>query len=255
MKIVSYNVNGIRAAINKGLLEWIKVENPDILCLQETKAKPDQVPAETFEEMGYYAYWNSAVKKGYSGVLTLTKQEADNVELGMSNEKYDIEGRVLRTDFGDWSLLNCYFPSGSSGDDRHEYKMEFLNDFRPWVKTLMKKRKKLIIVGDYNVVRLDIDIHNPQRKDLPSGFKPEERKWLNDWFEGDFVDAYREIHPDQEDEYSWWSYRAGSRAKNKGWRIDYISVSNNISHKLSAARHANEAAHSDHCPVIIDIEL
>lgn len=255
MKIVSYNVNGIRAALKKGLLDWVKEENPDMLCIQETKAQPDQIPVETFEELGYHAYWNSALKKGYSGVLTLTKQEADNVVVGMSDDKYDIEGRIIQTDFGDWSLLNCYFPSGSSGDARHDYKMDFLSDFGPYVKALIKKRKKLIILGDYNVVRLDIDIHNPQRKDFPSGFKPEERKWLNDWFESDFADAYRVLHPDEEGAYSWWSYRAGSRAKNKGWRIDYISVSNNLSDKISTARHATEAVHSDHCPVIIDIDL
>ena len=255
MKIVTYNVNGIRAAIKKGLLDWLQEENPDIICIQETKAQPDQVPVEVFEELGYHAYWNSAEKKGYSGVLTLSKSEADKVVTGMSNQYYDVEGRVIRTDYGDWSLLNCYFPSGSSGDARHTYKMEFLNDFGPWIKKLLKKRRKLIIVGDYNVVRLDIDIHNPKRKDMPSGFKPEERKWLNDWFNSDFSDAYRVLHPDQENAYSWWSYRAGSRAKNKGWRIDYVSVSNNISDRISSARHATEAVHSDHCPVVIDIDL
>jgi exodeoxyribonuclease-3 len=255
MKIATYNVNGIRAAIKKGLVDWLKEENPDILCIQEVKATSDQVPEEVFSDLGYNAYWNSAVKKGYSGVLTLSKIKADKVEKGISQEVYDIEGRVLRTDFGDWTLLNCYFPSGSSGDARHDYKMDFLRDFGKWTKKLLKKREQVIIVGDYNVVRLDIDIHNPERKDFPSGFKPEERKWMKDWFDGDFKDAYRVLHPDQADEYSWWSYRAGSRAKNKGWRIDYISVTNNLSEKIKDARHAKEAVHSDHVPVVIDINL
>ena len=255
MKIATYNVNGIRAAIKKGLVEWIKEENPDVLCIQEVKATSDQVPEEIFSDLGYHAYWNSAVKKGYSGVLTLSKMEAEKIEPGISKEVYDVEGRVLRTDYGDWTLLNCYFPSGSSGDARHELKMEFLSDFGKWTKKLLKKRKQVVIVGDYNVVRLDIDIHNPQRKDFPSGFKPEERQWMKDWFEGDFKDAYRVLYPEQEDEFSWWSYRAGSRAKNKGWRIDYISVTNNLSDKITAVRHAKEAVQSDHVPVVMDINL
>ena len=255
MKIATYNVNGIRAAIKKGLVEWIKEENPDVLCIQEVKATSDQVPEEIFSDLGYHAYWNSAVKKGYSGVLTLSKMEAEKIEPGISKEVYDVEGRVLRTDYGDWTLLNCYFPSGSSGDARHELKMEFLSDFGKWTKKLLKKRKQVVIVGDYNVVRLDIDIHNPQRKDFPSGFKPEERQWMKDWFEGDFKDAYRVLYPEQEDEFSWWSYRAGSRAKNKGWRIDYISVTNNLSDKITAVRHAKEVVQSDHVPVVMDINL
>ena len=255
MKIASYNVNGIRAAIKKGLIEWLTEEQPDILCIQETKAHLDQVPESVFSDLGYQANWFSAEKKGYSGVLTLSKKKPSNVIAGIGNPYYDTEGRVLRTDFGSWTLLNCYFPSGSSGDERHAYKMEYLNDFGKWVDDLLKDRKKLIILGDYNVVRLDIDIHNPTRKDFPSGFKPEERKWLNDWFDKDFKDAYRIVHPDEEGAYSWWSYRAGSRGKNKGWRIDYISVTNNLANKITAARHATEAVHSDRCPVVIDRDL
>lgn len=255
MKIVSYNVNGIRAAIKKGLIDWIKEVDADIICIQETKSQPEQVPVETFEELGYSANWYSAVKKGYSGVLTLSKKKPSKVVAGTSMEDYDNEGRVLRTDFGSWTLLNCYFPSGSSGELRHDFKMKFLHDFGPWVKKLLKERKKLIVVGDYNVVRLDIDIHNPQRKDKPSGFKPEERQWLAEWFVTDFDDAYRHLYPDQEDIYSWWSYRAGSRKKNKGWRIDYISVTKNISKKISEVRHATEAVHSDHVPVVMTIDI
>ena len=255
MKIISYNVNGVRAAIKKGLVEWIKEEDPDVFCLQESKSQPDQVPQETFGDLGYIASWHSAEKKGYSGVVTYSKKEPTNVLEGMGKKKYDIEGRVLRTDFGSWTLLNCYFPSGSSGDERHAFKMKFLKDFRPWVKKLLKTRKKLIILGDYNVVRLDIDIHNPKRKDAPSGFKPEERAWLQKWFEEDFEDAFRVLHPTKEEDFSWWSYRAGSRQKNKGWRIDYISVTNNLAKKIKAVRHAKEAQHSDHAAVIMEIDL
>jgi len=255
MRIISYNVNGIRAAIKKGLLDWVKEVDPDVICFQETKSQPEQVPSELFEDMGYHASWHSAEKKGYSGVLTLSKKKPTRAIEGIDNIKYDSEGRVLRTDFGRWTLLNCYFPSGSSGDARHAYKMDFLNDFGPWVSELVKERKKVIVLGDYNVVRLDIDIHNPQRKDAPSGFKPEERAWLKDWFDNNFRDAFREKYPDLEDNYSWWSYRAGSRQKNKGWRIDYISVTKNLSKKIKDVSHAKDALHSDHAAVIMDIDL
>ena len=228
MKVISYNVNGIRAAIKKGLIDFVKREDPDIICLQESKAQPEQVPEEIFGDLGYHAAWHSAEKKGYSGVVTYSKKKPNKIVCGMENDKYDLEGRVLRTDFGAMTLLNCYFPSGSSGDERQAYKMDFLYDFGPWVSDLLKERKKLIILGDYNIVRLDIDIHNPTRKDFPPGFKPEERKWLKEWFENDFADAFRVVHPEKENDFSWWSYRAGARKKNKGWRIDYISVTKNL---------------------------
>ena len=169
-------------------------------------------------------------------------------------EKYDIEGRVLRTDYKDLTIVNLYLPSSSSGEERHKFKMEFLDDFGKWAKKLLKKRKQLIIVGDYNIVRLDIDIHNPTRKDKPPGFRPEERAWLQKWFDKDFVDAYRVLHPDQTDEYSWWSYRAGARKNNKGWRIDYISVSPQLEDKITAVRHGHEAVHSDHAAIVMEMD-
>ena len=255
MKLISYNVNGIRAALKKDLIKWVKKENPDIFCIQETKSQAEQVPAELFEELGYTAYWHSAEKKGYSGVLTFAKTPATKVVEGMGMSKYDSEGRVLRTDFGDWTLVNLYLPSSSSGEERHQYKMEFLDDFGAWAKKLLKKRKQLIIVGDYNIVRLDIDIHNPTRKDKPPGFRPEERAWLQNWFDKDFSDAYRVLHPEQENEYSWWSYRAGARKNNKGWRIDYISVSKPLEVMVRSVRHGHEAVHSDHAAIIMEIDL
>jgi len=255
MKLISYNVNGIRAALKKDLLDWLREEDPDVVCFQESKSQPDQLPEETFMDLGYHAQWHSAEKKGYSGVITLSKKKPTRTILGMDNPKYDSEGRVLRTDFGAWTLLNCYFPSGSSGDLRHAFKMDFLHDFKPWVEELLKKRKKLIIVGDYNVVHLDIDIHNPQRKDKPSGFKPEERQWFKEWFNSDFDDAFRVLYPEKENDFSWWSYRSGARQNNKGWRIDYISVTRNLSKKIKKVRHAKEVVHSDHAAVIMEIDL
>lgn len=252
MKIITYNVNGIRAAITKGLIGWVLSQNADIVCFQETKSQPEQVDLKAFEDAGYFCYWHSAEKKGYSGVLTISKVEAKNVEIGMNIHKYDSEGRVLRTDIGEWTILNCYFPSGSSGEDRHDFKMDFLNDFQPVIENLKIQKDKIIVVGDYNIVHQELDIHNPQRKDNPSGYRPEERKWMDTWFIS-FSDAFRMLHP-QKKEYSWWSYRAGSRGKNLGWRIDYISVSKSQEHRIKDACHFNDSIHSDHCPVMMFIE-
>jgi len=254
MKIVSYNINGIRAASKKGLEEWISQNDIDIICFQEVKAMEEQYDTSTLVEMGYHYSWNAAQKKGYSGVATFSKVAPDNVVIGCGIEKYDNEGRILRSDFGDWSLLNCYFPSGSSGDIRQEFKMEFLADFYAWIKELRKERSKLIIIGDYNIAHTENDIHNPKSNKNTSGFKPEEREWMSQWLESGFVDAFRHVHPEKT-EYSWWSYRAGARARNKGWRIDYQSVSNNIADKIQNAGHYNDAVHSDHCPVFLEIDL
>ncbi|TVQ49483.1 MAG: exodeoxyribonuclease III [Saprospirales bacterium] len=252
MKIVSYNLNGIRAAIKKGLLEWITTENPDIICIQETKAQPEDVDLADFEEAGYSGHWYSAVKKGYSGVLTLTKTEPERVETGMGIQLYDNEGRVIRTDFPGFTLLNCYFPSGTSGDARQAVKMEFLDDFYEWIRELKDTKSQLIIAGDYNIAHTPNDIHDPIRNKNTSGFKPEERAWMDKWFASGFTDPFRKLHPEKT-EYSWWSYRAAARARNKGWRIDYISVSDNLASSIKGLRHANEAIHSDHCPVVLEV--
>lgn len=254
LKIISYNVNGIRAAIKKGLIEWIKENDFDIICIQETKSQPEQVDMEPFEQLGYQHYWHSAQKKGYSGVLTLSKISADFVESGLGIEKYDNEGRLIRTDFGDWTLLNCYFPSGTSGTIRQDFKYEFLDDIFDWVQKLRKKRDKIILVGDYNIAHTENDIHNPKGNKNNSGFLPEERAWMSKWFDHNFVDSYRYLNPEKT-EYSWWSYRANARANNKGWRLDYQSVTDNIKSKLVEAFHIETARHSDHCPVYIKIDL
>ncbi|MCP3931463.1 MAG: exodeoxyribonuclease III [Bacteroidetes bacterium] len=254
MSIVSYNVNGVRAAIRKGLVDWVKEHDLDVFCLQETKARPEQVETGLFEDLGYRHYWHSAEKKGYSGVATFSKVNPKQVIEGCGIEKYDREGRILRTDFEGWTLLNCYFPSGTSGDIRQSFKMEFLDDFFLWVEALRKKCPQLIIVGDYNIAHQEIDIHDPVRNKKSSGFLPEERAWLSKWFSNGFTDAYRKLHPEKI-EYSWWSYRANARANNKGWRIDYQSVTNNITDKVRQAYHIPGAVHSDHCPVFLEIDL
>ncbi|MEN0006284.1 MAG: exodeoxyribonuclease III [Bacteroidota bacterium] len=253
--IISYNINGIRAALKKGLSDWVASGGFDVLCFQETKAQPEQINTAPFEALGYqYVQMHSAEKKGYSGVATFSKVAPDYVEVGCGIEKYDREGRILRTDFGEWTLLNCYFPSGTSGDERQAFKMEFLADFQQWIDKLKQERPNLIIVGDYNIAHTENDIHDPVRNKKSSGFLPEEREWMTQWFEGGFVDSFRSLNPEKT-EYSWWSYRANARANNKGWRIDYQSVSLPLKDKLQEAFHYNDAVHSDHCPVYLKIDV
>ena len=253
-KIISYNVNGIRAATNKGLMDWISENDFDIVSVQEIKAMKEQAPLALIEEMGYHHHWHSAEKKGYSGVATFSKKAPDNVIIGCGIDKYDREGRILRTDFGEVTLLNCYFPSGTTGDIRQDFKYEFLDDFFKWIEDLKRERPNLIIVGDYNIAHTEMDIHNPKSNKNNSGFLPEERAWMTKWFESGFTDAFRHVNPELV-QYSWWSYRANARANNKGWRIDYQSVSEPLKNKIKESYQINDAVHSDHCPVYLDIEI
>ena len=253
MKIITYNVNGLRAAVSKGLPEWLVQENPDILCLQETKLQLDQYPAEVFEALGYKAYLYSAQKKGYSGVAILTKQEPDHVEYGMGIEAYDNEGRFIRADFGDLSVVSVYHPSGTSGDERQAFKMVWLEDFQKYVTELRKTRPNLILCGDYNICHEPIDIHDPVRNATKSGFLPEEREWMTRFLSAGFIDSFRLLYPEKQ-EYTWWSYRFNSRAKNKGWRIDYCMTSEPVRPMLKSASILNDAVHSDHCPMALEIE-
>ncbi len=252
--IISYNVNGLRSAINKGFIEWLAAHPFDVVCLQETKAQREQVDHAPFEALGYYDYWHSAEKKGYSGVATFSKIKPDLVKEGCGIPKYDAEGRILRTDFGDWTLLNCYFPSGTTGEERQAVKMAFLEDFFNWVQILRQERPNLIVVGDYNIAHQEIDIHDPKGNKNTSGFLPEERAWMTKWFDSGFTDTFRYLNPDKV-EYSWWSFRAAAREKNKGWRIDYQSVTNNLRDRLIQCYHLGEARHADHCPVFLEIDL
>lgn len=253
MKIITYNVNGLRAAVLKGLPEWLVQESPDVLCLQETKLQPDQYPGEVFEALGYKSYLFCAQKKGYSGVAILTKQEPDHVEYGMGIEVYDYEGRFIRADYGDMSVISVYHPSGSSGDERQAFKMIWLEDFQKYVMELRKTRPNLIICGDYNICHEPIDIHDPVRNATNSGFLPEEREWMSGFLSAGFIDSFRTLHPEKQ-EYTWWSYRFSSRAKNKGWRIDYCMVSEPVRSMLQEAVILNQALHSDHCPMMLEVE-
>lgn len=253
MKIISYNVNGIRSAISKGLLDWLKAANPDVLCLQEIKATEEQIQKAHFEDLGYKAvYIHPAVKKGYSGVAIFSKHEPKQAVVGCGIEQYDCEGRVLRLDFEDYSVMNVYMPSGSSGDLRQAFKMQWLEDFHNYVNELKQDLPGLIICGDYNICHQAIDIHNPKSNANSSGFLPEEREWFGRFLESGFIDSFRHFNTEPHN-YSWWSYRAGARNKNLGWRIDYHLVTENLRPKLKRAAILPDAKHSDHCPVLLEL--
>lgn len=251
--IVTYNVNGIRAAFNKGFVEWLIAGNYDIVCLQEIKAEESQIDVAALQALGYHCYWYSAQKKGYSGVAILSKIAPVTVEYGCGIPEYDYEGRIIRADFGSFSVLSCYFPSGTTGELRQSVKMKFLSDIEVWFKKLNEAHPNLIICGDYNIANTEIDIHDPKGNKNTSGFLPEERDWLSKWFQSGFSDSFRKVNPTKV-EYSWWSYRAGARANNKGWRIDYIAVNDDLAGHVRAVHHLNDAMHSDHCPVWIQFE-
>ncbi|MCF8331755.1 MAG: exodeoxyribonuclease III [Bacteroidales bacterium] len=251
--LITYNVNGIRAAIRKGFVDWLKASNPDIVLIQETKAQPDQIPVEEFEALGYHHYWFSAAKKGYSGVGILSKTEPDKIVKGMGIEKYDREGRFIRADYGDISIISVYHPSGTN-DDRLQFKFKWLEDFQNYIDGLKKERPNLVISGDYNICHKPIDIHDPVRNTKVSGFLPEEREWLDGFINSGFLDSFRFFNKEPH-QYTWWSYRANARNKNKGWRIDYHLVTQNLKEQLNRSVILSTATHSDHCPVLIDIDF
>ena len=252
MKIVSYNVNGIRAALKKGFIDWLKSANPDVICLQEIKAQGDQLDLSVFEAAGYgYNYWFSAQKKGYSGVAILSKTKPNNVVFGTGIESMDFEGRNIRADFDGVSVMSLYLPSGTNLA-RLEHKLEYMDLFQDYINTLKKDIPNLVICGDYNICHEAIDVHDPVRNKNVSGFLPEERAWMSQFLNNGFIDAFREFNPEPHN-YSWWSYRANSRANNKGWRLDYTLVSQPLKEKLKRAVILSEAVHSDHCPVLVEL--
>ena len=240
--------------MRKGFIDWLKEVNPDIVCLQEIKAQNEQIPVFDFVEAGYINFWFPAKRKGYSGAAILTKTEPDKVVYGMGIEKYDDEGRFLRADYGDISVVSVYFPSGSSGDERQAFKIQWLTDFQKYINELKKSRPNLILAGDYNICHEAIDIHDPVRNAKISGFLPEERKWMTQFLNSGFTDSFRYFN-DEPNNYTWWSYRANARARNLGWRIDYEMISNQIANKMKRAIILPEAKHSDHCPVLLEIDF
>lgn len=255
VKILTYNVNGIRAALNKDFLNFLSRENADIVCLQEIKAQPDQFEPEVFQNLGYHCYWFPAEKKGYSGVAILTKNKPVEVNYGCGHELYDHEGRILRADFENFSVMSVYFPSGSSGDHRQEVKMEFLDFFYHYIEKLKVSIPALVICGDYNICHQAIDIHDPVGNKNSSGFLPEERAWMGAFFNSGYTDSFRHLHPDTLHTYTWWSFRANARNNNKGWRIDYIAVDSRLKDRLKEAVILPDDRQSDHCASYIKLEI
>jgi exodeoxyribonuclease-3 len=253
LKIVSYNVNGIRAAQQKGLYDWLSETRYDVVCFQETKAQPEQIDQAALEAMGYHCHWHSAEKKGYSGVGILSLTPPDRVVVGCGIDLYDREGRIIRADFGDVSVMSVYFPSGSSGDERQAFKMQFLHDFAGWIPSVLAERPKLLVSGDFNICHRSIDIHDPVGNKNSSGFLPDERAWLDTFFNGAFKDTFRHFYPELKDQYSWWSFRAAARTRNKGWRIDYHAATNDLMPQLTQAAILPQVQHADHCPIAVEI--
>ena len=254
MKIISLNVNGLRSATSKGLVPWLIEQDADVICLQEMKVHKDDFDPKPFEALGYHCYMFDAVKKGYSGVGIFTKIKPSHVEVGMGLKQYDDEGRMLRIDIGDLSILSVYFPSGTTGDERQAVKMKFLDDVHMYLHNLAKTRTKLVVTGDYNIANNPIDIHNPIANKDTSGFKPEEREWMTKYLDSGFIDTFRHFNKNPH-QYSWWSFRANSRANNKGWRIDYIAVTKNLEKNLVEASIMMDVIHSDHAPVYCKLKI
>ena len=252
MKIISYNVNGIRAAMKKGFIDWLILEQPDVVCIQEIKALRHQIDTEALEKVGYkYNYWFSAEKKGYSGVGIISRQEPNNVIYGTGISEMDFEGRNLRVDFDQLSIMSLYLPSGTNLD-RLEFKLSYMDKFYDYVSNLKKTNPNLVIAGDFNICHKAIDIHDPIRNKNVSGFLPVERNWLSKFIELGFIDSFR-FYDDKPNKYSWWTYRANARANNKGWRIDYIMVSKSLENKMKNASILSEVVHSDHCPILVEM--
>ena len=254
MRIISYNVNGIRAAIKKGFIDWLKTDPADIICLQETKAAHTDIDVKLLEDLGFEHHWFSAQKKGYSGVAVFTKIKPDKVKIGSGFEMSDFEGRVIELQFGDIKLINAYFPSGTSGDERQTYKYQWLDEFHGYLEKLKKKNPKVILCGDYNIAHKEVDIHDPKGNKNSSGFLPEERAWMDKFLGVGWIDTFRHFHAEPH-RYSWWSQRFPSvRINNKGWRIDYFTVTEPLKKQLVAADIYHDVKHSDHCPIFLEIK-
>lgn len=254
MRIISYNVNGIRAAIKKGFIDWLKTDPADIICVQETKANSEDVDVSAIRELGYQDYWFSAgSKKGYSGVAVFSKIKPDKVVNGNGHKQSDDEGRVIQLQFGKLLLINAYFPSGTSGEERQSFKMEWLEELMQYLNRIKNKYNGIILCGDYNIAHKEIDIHDPKGNKNSTGFLPEERAWMDQFFESGWVDTFRMIHLEPH-RYSWWSQRFPSvRLNNKGWRIDYINVTQNLKGKVKDADIFPDIKHSDHCPIYLEL--
>ena len=254
MKLVSWNVNGIRAVVKKGFFDYLEDEAPDVLCLQETKAHEEQLDETLITPPDYYTYWHAGEKKGYSGVATFSRRKPVRVSSGQDILAMDTEGRILLTEFDDFLLFNVYFPNGGRGEDRLAYKLRFYEELLAHFQALRKKKKRLVICGDVNTAHKEIDLKNPKENVKTSGFMPIERAWLDKLFGLGYVDTFRHFHPDAVDQYSWWDMRTLARERNAGWRIDYFIVTPDILPRLKSASIRMEVQGSDHAPVILELD-
>jgi exodeoxyribonuclease-3 len=254
MRLVSWNVNGIRAAAKKTFFSYLENEAPDVLCIQETKAHPEQLDETLLTPPEYYTYWNSAERKGYSGVATFTKVRPQAVASGTEILPMDTEGRILRTDFQDFALYNIYFPNGGRSAERLRFKLEFYDRILDHFEEERKKNTPLVICGDVNTAHNEIDLKNPKQNERNSGFMPIERAWLDRITELGYIDTFRHFHPDAVDHYSWWDMRTRARDRNAGWRIDYFIVTPDVLPRCRDASIQMEVTGSDHAPVILDLK-
>jgi exodeoxyribonuclease-3 len=254
-KIISWNVNGIRAVSKKGFLDWFASISPDILALQETKAHPDQLDATLREVAGYHVYWVSAEKKGYSGLALYSKVEPLSVNYGLGISDYDIEGRVMTVEYPAFTFVNAYFPSGTTGPERVAFKLAFSEAFIAYCENCRTKGKPVIFCGDVNIAHKAIDLANAKQNEKNSGFLPEERAWLDKITSMGYVDTFRHLYPDVTERYSWWAVRSGARERNIGWRIDYIIMSSELAPYLKEATILSDVMGSDHCPVGIELAV
>ena len=254
MKILSWNINGIRAAYRKGLFDWLKKESPDILCIQEIKALPRQVPPHLRNAPGYHIYWNSAERKGYSGVATFTKEQPIEIKKGFGIEKFDKEGRIVITEYPSFVLFNIYFPNGKKNDERLDYKLNFYDTFLGYADNLKAEGKNIVVCGDFNTAHKEIDLTHPKANENRSGFLPIERAWMDTLVDHGYIDTFRYFNKEP-DQYSWWDLKTRSRERNVGWRIDYFFINNEFLPHLKKAFIMQDVMGSDHCPVIIVIKI
>lgn len=252
MKIITWNVNGIRAALGKQALEWAFAQKPDAICLQEVKARPGQLDSEQTAQLKMASVWNPAERPGYSGVITFHANPPDEIILGMDNPEFDVEGRVIQTRWGDLRLFNIYFPNGQRGHDRVDYKLRFYAHLLELCNSLHAKGESIVITGDFNTAHMPIDLKNPKANEKTSGFMPEEREWVQNFLDAGFVDAYRRLYPDRI-QYTWWTYRLNARARGIGWRLDYFLVSERLMPKVRDVIIHEGIMGSDHCPVELDL--
>ncbi len=252
MKLASWNVNGIRAVARKDFLPWMESLGADVVCVQESKAKPEQLTEDLLHPLGYHSFWNSAEKPGYSGVAIYSKQEPLRIHAGLNVPELDTEGRVLTAEFSDFVLVNSYFPNSQREHTRLGYKLQFCEQMYRYLENLRSQQKNIILCGDFNIAHRPIDLKNPKANENNAGYLPEERAWMESFLSRGYVDGFRQFNPGP-DHYTWWSYRPGVREKNIGWRLDYFVVNQEFRDRMKGVEHQSRVMGSDHCPVLLEL--